>query len=123
MARSFHDLSQATDVIPSPNTGWTHRFLVTAYEPTTKYRTSDKTATGIKAEPGRHIVAVDPTLIPLHSNVWIEGKGWYIAEDTGSLIKGFHLDMLVWTTEEAERWGRQEKLVIVVPPIQTVSKR
>lgn len=43
-------------------------------------------------------VAVDPKLIPMGSLVWIgryrseNGDGWFRADDTGSAIKGRHLD-------------------------------
>ena len=46
---------------------------------------------------------------------WIEDLGWYRAEDCGSAIKGFRLDVLTATEEDAMQYGRQERFVIVVP--------
>jgi hypothetical protein len=48
--------------------------------------------------------------------VWIEGLGWYNAQDCGSAIKGFRLDVLTATTKESMNFGRQKRFVIVVPP-------
>jgi len=48
--------------------------------------------------------------------VWIEGLGWYRAEDCGGAIKGFRLDLLVATEKEAAQFGKQVRFVIVVPP-------
>jgi 3D (Asp-Asp-Asp) domain-containing protein len=69
-----------------------------------------------KADPDARIVAVDPKLIPYGSSVWIEKLGWYRAEDCGSAIKGYRLDVLIGTTREAMEFGKQDRFVIVVPP-------
>lgn len=50
------------------------------------------TATGISATPG--VVAVDPEIIPLGSTVIIGGQR-YLAADTGSAVKGLHIDICV----------------------------
>src|SRR6266516_3356154 len=95
------------------------RFKVTNYIPRSpKYGKFNDglTATLTKAEPSARIVAVDPALIPYGSWVWIEGLGWYRAEDCGGAIKGFRLDLLVATEKEATQFGKQERFVIVVPP-------
>jgi 3D (Asp-Asp-Asp) domain-containing protein len=74
------------------------------------------TSTLIKADPEARIVAVDPKLIPYKSWVWVEGLGWYRADDCGGAIKGFRLDILTATEEEAMEYGKQDRFVIVVPP-------
>jgi 3D (Asp-Asp-Asp) domain-containing protein len=71
-----------------------------------------KTATGWAASAELRIVAVDPTVIPYNSRVWIEGLGWYNAQDCGRDIKGNRLDILMDTKEEAFAWGRRRKLVV-----------
>lgn len=61
-----------------------------------------KTATGEVPTPGVTI-AVDPSLIPLGSKVYIEFEdarlqylnGIYVAQDTGGAIKGYKIDVLV----------------------------
>ena len=66
--------------------------------------------------PKSRIVAVDPKLIPYGSWLWIEGIGWYQAQDCGAAIKGFRLDLLTATQEDAMSFGKQARFVIVVPP-------
>jgi 3D (Asp-Asp-Asp) domain-containing protein len=64
------------------------------------------TATGTKVQEGRTI-AVDPKVIKLGSQVEIEGFGTYIAEDTGSAIKGKIIDIYLNSHEEALHKGVQ----------------
>lgn len=52
----------------------------------------NNTATGTKTTEGRTI-AVDPKVIPLGSEVFIEGYGSFIAEDTGGAIKQNKIDI------------------------------
>ena len=68
------------------------------------------TATGTKATQGRTI-AVDPKVIPLGTEVYIEGYGNFIAEDTGSGIKGNTIDVFHVNHADALEWGvRQVKI-------------
>ena len=69
------------------------------------------TASGIWPEPG--MVAVDPRVIPLGSTVWIEGVGTFLATDTGSLVRGAHLDIYSLDYQEAINWGVQQRAVRV----------
>lgn len=69
------------------------------------------TASGIWPEPG--LVAVDPAVIPLGSTVWIQGLGTFLAADTGSLVRGAHLDVFGWSYQDAIAWGIQERTVLV----------
>lgn len=62
------------------------------------------TATGTKITAGKTI-AVDPSLIPYGSQVYIEGYGWYIAEDCGGAVNGKHIDIAVNTHSEALSMG------------------
>jgi 3D (Asp-Asp-Asp) domain-containing protein len=120
LAQTHRHILTATQEVPSVGTrSWGRRFTVTRYLPRSpEYgRFNDGlTATLVKADPSDRIVAVDPKVIPYHSRVWIEGLGWFRAEDCGAAIKGFRLDLLTATREEARTFGRQERFVIVVPP-------
>ena len=58
------------------------------------------TASGVPTEVGKTI-AVDPTVIPLGTTVYIEGIGFRVAQDTGSGVKGNHIDILVNGHNEA----------------------
>lgn len=71
------------------------------------------------AVPGKTI-AVDPDKIPLGSIVVINGTK-YLANDTGSAIQGFKVDVCCWTKEEAEKGGRTYgNTITVYPPGTTV---
>jgi len=72
------------------------------------------TASGVWPEPGQ--VAVDPAVIPLGSTVWVQGLGTFLATDTGSLVRGAHLDVFSLNYQEALAWGIQERAVLVFPP-------
>ena len=63
------------------------------------------TATMTVAEQGRTI-AVDPSVIPLGAEVEIDGHT-YIAEDTGSAIKGNRIDIYFENHYEAAAFGVQ----------------
>ncbi len=60
------------------------------------------TASGAMPEAGRTI-AVDKRVIPLGAKVYIDGFGEFIAEDTGSAIKGNRIDIYM-DSHEAARW-------------------
>lgn len=74
------------------------------------------TATGIdiRSNPGIKVIAVDPNVIPLGSRVWVEGYGYAIAGDTGGVIKGNIIDLLVSSKEEAANWGRRQVRIKVL---------
>ncbi len=70
---------------------------------------SGRTATGIdlRANPNIKIIAVDPSVIPLGTKVYVDGYGYAVAADTGSSIKGNKIDVFFATKTEAYRWGRK----------------
>lgn len=63
----------------------------------------------------RRTIAVDPEVIPLGSYVMI-GDGVYIAEDTGSLVKGNHIDIFIPDHETADEFGTKKMEVTVYAP-------
>ncbi|WP_203334077.1 LysM peptidoglycan-binding domain-containing protein [Planococcus beigongshangi] len=67
------------------------------------------TATGIdlRSNPNQKVIAVDPTVIPLGSTVWVEGYGTAIAGDTGGAIKGNKIDVFIPSRDAALQWGRK----------------
>lgn len=78
---------------------------------------SGVTATGIdlKANPNQKVIAVDPSVIPLGSKVYVSGYGEAIAADTGGAIKGPNrIDVFIPDKQEALNWGvRTVKLTIL----------
>lgn len=105
LTRAFEETSFALDEV-CWETGWTSlgTFQLTFYCPCEhccgKYA-SGYTATGTLATEGR-TVAVDPSVIPLGSEVKINGHV-YIAEDTG--VHGRVIDVFVDDHDEALRLG------------------
>lgn len=77
---------------------------------------SGYTATGlnIAANPNIKLIAVDPTVIPLGTKVYVDGYGYAIAGDTGSSIKGYKIDVLFPTKSEAYRWGRKKVKIKII---------
>ena len=61
------------------------------------------TATGTTAKKG--VIAVDPSVIPLGTKVYIPGYGVAVAEDTGGAIKGNRVDVCYLSKNEAFSWG------------------
>jgi 3D (Asp-Asp-Asp) domain-containing protein len=64
------------------------------------------TASGTKATEGRTI-AVDPNIVSLGTTVYLNGIP-YVAEDTGSAIKGKKIDLFINDHQRAKEFGVQE---------------
>lgn len=77
---------------------------------------SGVTSTGVdlNEDPGKKVIAVDPDVIPLGSEVYVEGYGYATAEDTGGDIEGNRIDLHVPSEEEALEWGSQNVDVTIV---------
>ncbi|MFD1064602.1 3D domain-containing protein [Oceanobacillus locisalsi] len=77
---------------------------------------SGVTATGkdLNADPNANVIAVDPNVIPLGSEVYVEGYGHATAADTGGAINGNKIDLHVPSQGEAEEFGRQQVDVTIV---------
>ncbi|MCB0214099.1 MAG: hypothetical protein KDJ52_32475, partial [Anaerolineae bacterium] len=70
--------------------------LATAYSAATSGKAFDHPNYGITRtgmEAGYGIVAVDPKVISLRSNVYVPGYGLAVAGDTGGSILGKHIDL------------------------------
>ncbi len=69
-----------------------------------------------------HTIAVDPEVIPLGSLVCIphfEGapnKGWFVAQDTGSAIKGKRIDVYMPLRTDALEFGVKALQIYVYAP-------
>ncbi|MCO5386268.1 MAG: 3D domain-containing protein [Desulfosporosinus sp.] len=76
--------------------------------------TGNNTATGVKPREG--LIAVDPKVIAMGSQVYVEGYGYAIAADTGGSIRGNRIDVFslpsvnVLTGDES-----QSKFISLVP--------
>lgn len=63
--------------------------------------------TPVRDPDGISTIAVDPSIIPLGSKVYISGYGLAIASDTGGLIKGNRIDLFLNSEDECINWGVQ----------------
>jgi 3D (Asp-Asp-Asp) domain-containing protein len=86
------------------------RYLATAYS-----------QTGITASgewTHRHIVAADPSILPIGTRVKIKHAGRYSGEyvvaDTGAKVEGRHLDLYVPSTLECKKFGVKRVSVRVI---------
>ncbi|AWE06106.1 peptidoglycan-binding protein [Lysinibacillus sp. 2017] len=63
--------------------------------------------TNLRANPNSKVIAVDPSVIPLGTKVWVDGYGEAIAADTGGAIKGNRIDVFISDEAGANNWGRR----------------
>ena len=77
---------------------------------------SGTTATGVdlNANPDAKVIAVDPSVIPLGSKVYVEGYGVATAADTGGAIKGNRIDVFIPSEQDAINWGKKQVKVKIL---------
>ncbi|MDY0341806.1 MAG: 3D domain-containing protein [Coriobacteriia bacterium] len=69
---------------------------------------------------GWGVVAVDPSVIPLGSRLYVPGYGYAYAADTGGAIKGAKIDVCYWSGGTAAAhtaamgWGRRSVAVTIL---------
>ncbi len=101
---------------PQVEAGEEHQATVTYYTASyeeTRKRPGDP-AWGIMANGNKvhwGAVAVDPEYIPLGTRMYIEGWGnqVFVAEDTGNLVKGWHVDIF-WPGTRQEAFEQNDKM-------------
>lgn len=113
----------ASDIVADekapPQAGARLRFIATAY---CKGQT---TASGVDVTTG--IAAADPKLLPEGSVIEIDGipdrgarslpdryRGIYTVMDTGPAVNGRHIDLYLWSCNEALSFGRRDAVVTVL---------
>lgn len=77
----------------------------------TAYCDRGYTASGLKAGMGR--VAVDKSVIPLRSRMYVSGYGECVAADTGGAVKGNYVDIWLPTDAKCRNWGVRYKMVYI----------
>lgn len=75
------------------------------------YHLPGRTASGLPVGVG--VIAVDPTVIPLGTRVFVPGYGPAVAADVGSAIKGAIIDLWMPSTAAARAWGRRTVTITV----------
>jgi 3D (Asp-Asp-Asp) domain-containing protein len=98
-AQAAQQKSQQLQPTASPPTG-KRRLVVSA----TCYDLPGRTATGMPV--GQGVVAVDPSVIPLGTRMYVPGYGNGVAADVGGGIKGDIIDLWM-TPSQCAAWGRR----------------
>jgi 3D (Asp-Asp-Asp) domain-containing protein len=102
-------------------------FTITAYCPGSccNGRWEGKTAHGIDFDVfkalGISVAAVDPAVIPLGS-VILYGDRLYFAADTGGLIKGKRIDLLMEKHDDTVRFGVRQNQTVILHSVKTESQ-
>ncbi|MBA3347058.1 MAG: 3D domain-containing protein, partial [Actinobacteria bacterium] len=75
------------------------------------YSLPGHTASGLPV--GHGIVAVDPSVIPLGTRLYVPGYGVAVAADTGGAVRGAMIDLWFPTTAAALNWGRRTVVITI----------
>ncbi len=59
------------------------------------------------------MIAVDPSVIPLGTRVFVPGYGPAVAADVGTAIKGNIIDLWMPSTADALAWGRRTVTITI----------
>lgn len=95
---------------PPASTSNSYKINVTAHA----YCIHGFTSRGVTTRVG--VVAVDPSVIPYGSKLYIPGYGWGTALDTGGSMRGNVIDIWMPTTSQCMQWGRKQVTITVVKP-------
>lgn len=100
------------------STGWKYKWNccllppVYAYGPNEgKRKAVGITSDGTKAKKGT--IAADIRRYPYGTRMFVPGYGWGEVHDTGSAIKGDHIDVFFPDIDDALKWGRRYLDVII----------
>lgn len=103
---------RAAEAVAVSGAGTELKVTTTAYSPQDP-GVGTRTATGAAAARG--IIAVDPSVIPLGTRVYVPGYGTAVAADTGGAISGSRIDLCFNTHAEALAWGRRAVTITILP--------
>ncbi len=114
----------ASGALGAPAAGQTMRVTATAYTPWDAgcggLPVIEQKLSQYGVPAGWGIVAVDPSVIPLGSTLYVPGYGYAYAADTGGAIKGATIDVCYWSggTSAAHAaavgWGRRTVTVTIL---------
>jgi uncharacterized protein YabE (DUF348 family) len=74
--------------------------------------TGSRTSTG--QAPAVGMIAVDPSVIPLGTKLYIEGYGYAWAADVGGSIRGDRIDLFMEEYAQCVNWGRKTVKVYIL---------
>ncbi|MGE7983726.1 ubiquitin-like domain-containing protein [Solibacillus sp. NPDC093137] len=113
----LHDASSVFATVDNEPTSSKQELYVeaTAYTPfCTGCSGITKMGINVRINTNIKVIAVDPSVIPLGSKVWVEGYGYAIAADTGGDIKNDRIDVLMHSNSEAFIWGRKRVKLLIL---------
>jgi 3D (Asp-Asp-Asp) domain-containing protein len=91
----------------------------------TAHSQKGQTASGTTSHVGT--VAADPAVLPLGSRIHVTGAGSYTGEytvaDTGTAVKGRHIDIYMPTHAEAKKFGKRRVRVQIRQRGETSGKQ
>ena len=93
------------EVAAAPSVGAGGTMIVSAVG----YSLPGRTSSGLSA--GHGIAAVDPSVIPLGTRLYVPGYGEAVAADTGDAVRGATIDLWFPTTAQALEWGRRTVVI------------
>lgn len=115
--KKLADLIAKASQAAQPTSNSTYTYKATYAMTATAYSGGTLTAMGLKPvrDPDNlSTIAVDPTIIPLGTKVFIPGYGYAICSDTGGMIKGNIIDLYMNSITECLTWGRRPVTLYVV---------
>ena len=103
------------------STGWKRKYgcflmpPVYAYGPNEgKRKQVGITSDGTKAVKGT--IAADISRYPYGTKMYVPGYGWGAVHDTGSAIKGDHIDIFFPDNDDAMAWGKKYLDITIIKP-------
>ena len=99
--------TSAPAAVEAPAAGGSRQMTVDAVG----YSLPGTTASGLPV--GHGIVAVDPSVIPLGTRLYVPGYGEAVAADTGGAVHGALIDLWFPTTAAAINWGRRTVVITI----------
>ena len=106
-AAPVSDTAPTAEPRPTPSEPGTRTLVVDAVA----YHLPGRTASGLPVGVG--VIAVDPTVIPLGTRVFVPGYGPAVAADVGAAIKGNIIDLWMPSTAAARAWGRRTVTITI----------
>jgi uncharacterized protein YabE (DUF348 family) len=110
--RASRQVARSGAAAPVPGAGSKLAVVATGYAPGAD-GVGTRTATGARA--GYGVIAVDPSVIPLGTRIYIPGYGYGVAADTGGAVRGARIDLCFDSGSQALAWGRRSVTITILP--------
>jgi 3D (Asp-Asp-Asp) domain-containing protein len=103
------------------STGWKYKYGCCLLPPVYAYgpqegmpKTVGITSSGAKAKKGT--IAADVSRYPYGTKMYVPGYGWGEVQDSGSAIKGEHIDIFFPDSDDAKAWGKKYLNIQIIKP-------